>query len=141
MAAQYNFGPVPSQQEQPHSPPLFNLPLPNPEQTVEVENQDATGKMSHQAHSPGFPFKHPPQSLTTTTTNSCLLLIQLGCYPSQLFHFPAQMQMQQTSCYWTWSFCLQVMGVLKLSLLFTALMITDCPIWNARHQPINTSRN
>ena len=41
-ATQYNFGPVPSEHEEPQPPPPFvhNPPIPDPEPTVEVDDQD-----------------------------------------------------------------------------------------------------
>ena len=39
-AVQYNFEPVSSEHEQSQPPPLFNLPILDPEQTVEVDDQN-----------------------------------------------------------------------------------------------------
>src|ERR1700729_3188933 len=39
-AVQHNFGPLPSEHEQPQPPPPFNSPITDPEQTVEVDDQD-----------------------------------------------------------------------------------------------------
>ena len=100
-----------------------------------------TGKTSHQVHLLGFLFKHSPQYAMTMTMSSCLSLIQLHCYPSQLFCVLAQMQIQLMSFYWTWTFYLRVMDILELPSLSAVLMITDHPIWNARHRPISTTKN